>query len=252
MSLLDKDDDHIEIDENKDYLSELVGDGKKFKSEKDLARGKYESDLMIETMKRRMDEMREDFLKAQDELKTRASIEEMLDRIASKGQPDNRDDNHMRKEDEKPVLDPAKLDSLFDEKIISWEARKKAEANRKEVESKLREQYGNDYKTVLSKQVNELGLSVEEMDAMAAKSPKAFFRTFGLDRPAGESYDAPPRSNQRSTFAPDTGEKRTWSFYKKMRQEKPDLYFSAKIHNQMLKDMEVLGDKFKDGDFNQY
>lgn len=251
-NLLDKDDDHIEIDENKDYLAELVGEGKKFKSEKDLARGKYESDLMIETMKRRMDEMRDDFMKAQEELKTRASIEAMLDQMANRNQSGDREDNHMRKEDEKPVLDPNELDSLFDKKLSNWEARKRAENNRNEVESKLKERYGNNYKTVLAKQVDELGLSAEEVESMAQKSPKAFFRTFGLDRQESENFEAPMRSRERSGYTPDGSQKRTWSYYKKLRQNNPNEYYSAKIHNQMLKDMEVLGKEFEDGDYNIY
>lgn len=251
-SLLDKDDDHIDIDENKDYEAELVGDGKKFKTTKDMAKGKYLADRQVEVLTRRMDEMREDYLKAQDELKTRASIESMLDQIATRDHSTNRDDTTMRNEDKKPVLDPDQLDSLIDTRISSYEKTRIQQANRAAVEAKLKERYGNNYKSVLSKQVEELGMSAEDVDSMANRSPKAFFKTFGLDKTETETFEAPLRNNQRSSFTPDTGEKRTWSYYKKIRKSDPTQYYTAKIHNQMLKDMDILGKDFEDGDYNLY
>lgn len=250
-NLLDKDDDHVEIDESKNYLTELVGEGKKFKTPEDMAKGKYLADQQIEIMKRRMDEMREDFLKAQEELKTRASIEEMLDRAATRNQ-DNRDNTEMREMDKKPLLDPNELESLFDKKLSMYEKQKTAEANRVEVESKLKERYGNNYKSVLAKQAEELNISGDELTYMAERNPKLFFKTFELDRQNNESFDAPIRGTTRNTFTPNTGEKRTWSYYKKMRKDNPTEYYSGKVQNQIIKDMQELGDAFQDGDFNIY
>ncbi len=253
VNLLDKDDDQIDIDENKNYLVELVGDGKKFKTAEDMAKGKYLADQQIEIMKRRMDEMREDFLKAQEELKTRASIEEMLDRAASRdNQSNNRDNTDMRDMDMKPVLDPNELKSLISNEVNSLREEDRRKANRVEVESKLKERFGNNYQSALAKQAEELNISGDELTAMAERNPKLFFKTFGLDRSSNESFDAPIRGSQRTTFAPNTGEKRTWSYYKKMRQNSPTEYYSGKIQNQIIKDMAELGSDFEDGDFNIY
>ena len=46
-NLLDAALDLDTVDPNKNYLTELVGDGKKFKTQEELARGKYESDLYL-------------------------------------------------------------------------------------------------------------------------------------------------------------------------------------------------------------
>jgi len=43
---------------------------------------------------------------------------------------------------------------------------------------------------------------------------------------------------------------RTWSFYEKLRKENPNLYRTAKTHEQMVKDAAALGPNFEDGDFN--
>ena len=43
---------------------------------------------------------------------------------------------------------------------------------------------------------------------------------------------------------------RTWSFYEKLRKENPNLYRTAKTHEQMVQDAMALGDDFKDGNYD--
>src|SRR2546426_10450626 len=93
-NLLDNTDLPPEVDPNKDYLAELVGDGKKFKTSQDLARGKFEADQYIEVLKRRQDEMRADYLKISEESKTRATLDDLVKRLenrsASNDEPDEK------------------------------------------------------------------------------------------------------------------------------------------------------------------
>jgi hypothetical protein len=44
---------------------------------------------------------------------------------------------------------------------------------------------------------------------------------------------------------------RTWSYYEKLRKENPNLYRTAKTHEQMVQDAMALGDEFKDGDYDE-
>jgi hypothetical protein len=70
------------VDENVDYVTELVGEGKKFKDISGLARGKAEADLTIEVLKKKLDDLNK-------ELTTRASLETFLDQMkAEKGAKD--------------------------------------------------------------------------------------------------------------------------------------------------------------------
>ena len=75
-----------QIDPNKDYLAELVGEGKKFKTDKDLARGKYEADLYVKTLERQLDELRNDHLKLREDYTARAKLEELLGQLEAKSQ----------------------------------------------------------------------------------------------------------------------------------------------------------------------
>src|SRR6478752_10635011 len=81
MNILDNTNqpDPVQIDPNKNYLEELVGEGRKFKSPEELARGKAESDLYIEHMKGRMDELRQDYTKLHNEYNAGPKLKETLD-----------------------------------------------------------------------------------------------------------------------------------------------------------------------------
>src|SRR4029450_8159059 len=76
MTDLFSDESDINVDPNKNYLEELVGEGKKFKTPEDLARGKAESDSFIERLQKELHGLR-------NELKSRLQLEEVVDRISS-------------------------------------------------------------------------------------------------------------------------------------------------------------------------
>jgi hypothetical protein len=78
------------------------------------------------------------------------------------------------------------------------------------------------------------------------KSPKAFFSTMGLnDSPSISQFQAPPRTERSDHFLPNTS-KRTWSYYEKLRQEKPEVYYDRKTLLQLDKDSQALGEAFFD------
>jgi len=72
------------IDPSKNYLAELVGEGKKFKTQEDLARGKAESDAYIKILEKRSDELRNDYLKLRDDYSSRAKLEEVVDQLTKR------------------------------------------------------------------------------------------------------------------------------------------------------------------------
>lgn len=263
-SLLDDVDqtDVVRIDENRDYLAELTGPGGKYdraKYQSDtemwqaIAKGKVLADVTVEHRNKKIDELRADYTKLRDEYNTGPKLQELLDQLTKRQQLLSNDEtlDVNEAENQKPGIDLAEIENLVSNKIQETERRKREEANLSIVKSKLKERYGNNANNVLIEQVEKLGLTVEDAEALAKKSPEAFMRTLGLDQqPQGETFQSPPTSNQRSdTFLPSS-QKRTWSYYQKMKKENPDLYYSPKISNQMVQDAAALGDAFKDGDYH--
>lgn len=249
-SLFDQNDDNTpQLDQNKNYLEELVGEGKKFKTVEDLARGKAESDLYIQTVNRRSDELREDYLKLREEATAQAKLQELIDRLENSNnrQPPQLPEEHLERQ---PQFDPNKLDSLIEEKFNKIETTRKATNNFNEVQKKLKEQFGNNYQSLLQEQMDKLDLTTEDINSLARKSPTAFFNTLGLNQPQQENLLTPPRSSQSSGFKPQSKEKRTWSYYENLRKANPKLYYDPKIANQMHDDAIALGQEFQDGDFH--
>src|SRR5262245_42940262 len=152
MSLLDNQIVEDNFDENKDYLEELVGDGKKFKDLAALAKGKAHSDHYITQKERQYDALYADYLELKKQSETTAKLQELIDRFENTPKEDtNTSSGNLENQ-----FDPSEIDSLLERKLSEAKVRERREANRKEVESKLIERYGNNYKSALRQQVNSL------------------------------------------------------------------------------------------------
>src|SRR5258708_1935894 len=251
QELLSKDDD-IDlpiVDPSKDYLKELVGEGKKFKTPEDLAKGKFEADQMVEILKRRSDEFREEYLKERQRNTTQDKLEEVPKQLTKKqieGKlPEADETNNQSK------FDPKQLESLVSNQIREYEMTRQQTSNFNMVKDKLQQRYGTNYKTAVQKQIDELGINAEELDHMARKQPKVLLRTLGLDKePETNLFQSPPRNQQRSdSFAPTGSQKRTWSYYQNLKKTNKDLYLDRNTAIQMQRDAIELGDAFRDGDY---
>lgn len=223
-----------QVDPDKNYLTELVGEGKKFKSPEDLARGKYEADEFIRMKNAEYDKLREDYLKLHEQFKAKASMEELVDRL-SNVQPQNRD--NTTDADNKPAYDPREVESLIASKYQEFETQKTAQQNFKLVQDKLQERYGDNYPSVIKQQIESLGLTREFVDDLARKHPQVLLKTLGVnDQPPTETFRSPPRSSVRNdNFAPHTP-KRDWQYYENLRKNSPAIYTNPKTQLQMHED----------------
>ena len=244
-SLLGNSDDN-QIDPNKNYLEELVGDEKKFKSVEDLAKGKYMSDLHISILEQRLDESREMYKEAADQAKAAEKLQDLLTRLENQNDLSSREQNQNSNEDAKTALDPTQIEALITQNFQKMKDKDKQEVNFNIVMEKVREKFGENYSNTLREQAKELDLTVDEVDSLARRNPKAFFKTFGLDdNRSVDSFQTPPGSTRSTTFAPKV-QKRTMSYYKELRKTNPNLYLDPKIAVQMDKDALALGEAFFD------
>jgi hypothetical protein len=230
------------------YIEELVGENKKFKTVDDLAKGKYEADLYIKDLERQKDELRTDYLKLREDSMARAKLEEMIDKISAQR---TSSEAPTAKESEKPAFDMSNIDEILERKLKEKELSRSKDQNTKMITDALKERYGQSYMDVLQKQTEELGLSKEAVNYLAETSPRALMKQLGLDEaPRTDPFRTPPRN---SPFLSPKGEqKRTWSYYKKLKDENPTLYLNPKTQVQMHKDYQAYGRDFEDGDFLAY
>jgi len=246
--------DNETIDTNKNYLQELVGEGKKFKSPEELARGKAESDLYIKHLERGRDELREDYLKLREESVARQKLEELIGQLESKTQqPTPSADTQKPDGNIQPQYDSKAIESLVSSKIQEHELTRKQEQNFNAVRAKLQERFGTNYQASLKTQIDSLGLTEDFINDLARKHPTVLFKTLGIDAPVQrENFQSPPRSDQSSnSFSPQTN-KRTWNYYQNLKNTSPKVYWDPKTQVQMMHDSVQLGDEFKDGDYERF
>src|SRR5260370_19729043 len=124
--LADTEEPVLDIDPNKNYLGELVGEGKKVKDPESLAKGKYISDNYIQILERRLDEMRSDYSNLSKEYNARPKLEELINQITQKQSASS--EEPVTKETV-PAIDPKEIESLVSNKMQEYRASEKAQEN---------------------------------------------------------------------------------------------------------------------------
>lgn len=123
------------------------------------------------------------------ELEKRASLEEQLAKFTTTRQP----------EPAEPTSEPAKafdenaLQDMVQRTLNQERAKTAATQNLSEVRGALVAKFGDKAQEEVANRASALGLSMEQVDAMAATSPKALLQLFNASAPATTS--APQRSS---------------------------------------------------------
>lgn len=241
-----------QVDPNKDYLSELVGDGKKFKDTRELAKSKAHADSLIKLHETQMDQMREEMEKLRDENMAKAKLTDLLDQWQNreKAPPQKK----TKDEDKSPSMDTKQIESLIDTRLQDREQSRKQTDNYNFVKTKLIEQHGREYDKALSQQMSDLGIDEKYLNDMARNAPKALLKMLGIDEnpPVRDPFRAPPRSQMNQNQYKPLTQERTWDWYQKLKEANPKKYYTRETNVQMHKDALSLGDRFEDGDFNRF
>jgi prefoldin subunit 5 len=226
-------------------LNDLVGEGKKFKTPDDLAKAKLESDRFIEKLQNEQRELRE-------ELSKRLSAEEALKRAREAGSVVAPQEPPDRSPSPQPRQETTDIGSEVDRILRRREQENTAKSNIDTVTSKMKDLYGNVDKAaeVVQNKSQELGMSVEKLQALASENPKAFFQLLGVqDKPAG-SPQTSSWNNVKNTTAmknaagSTTTVPGTYKYYEEIRKSDPAAYFSPRVQLQMDKDAREKGEKF--------
>lgn len=237
----------VQVDPDKDYLAELVGDGKKFAEVTDLARGKAEADLFIEQLKQENATFRE-------KLREATTYDKLMnDLAATKTNGENPNDNSSNQEN--PSGEPGadgvtftqeQIDQLLEQKLSEHQSRTKQAENVQKVQSEFVERFGDKASTVLRSIGESNGLNGDELREMAAQRPQVIINLAKqMERPQTNETpdlfsDATPRATtDQFRTAPETGFK-TKAYFDKMKKSDPQRYLrpetELEMHRLALKD----------------
>jgi len=219
-----------------------------------FAQRKYDADKYVDMLTRQKDEMRDAYLRLQEESNSRATKAD-LETLATQMRDLTSNNNPTVKEETKPAIDPKQIEDLISSKLSQIEENKKRVDNFNSVKNKLVEKYGENYHNSLKQQLDDLGMSSSELTELAERNPRLVFKTLGLEaqqETRTRDFFTPPRSQQNTTAAPPPQQERTWSYYQQLKQTNPRSWMSRETQLQMHNDALRLGDKFEDGDYSKY
>lgn len=208
-------------------LSKLVGEDKKFKSVEDLARGKLESDLLIEELKVKLARKEEEAAK---ESSAKSKLDDILQKLEQNKNPNSGDNTN-------PVLDEDKIAKIVQAQMTNAEKRRTAEQNIDTTNAKLNEIYGDKAKERVEAKAKELGISMAKLKEISSESPSAFYSMIGISDVKKETPASPNKSSVNTAakeFAPDY-KVGTKEYYKELRRKDPIEYYNKHIFEVMDK-----------------
>lgn len=218
--------------------AELVGEGKKFKTVDDLAKGKLEADNFIEKLKTENAALRE-------ALDSDGSPDEVLKRINDLLQSKGSENATATKGNQ------SQSESLTEEKVLELLSKREQEAKiRRNVElfnSNVNKAFGEKTGEVLATRLGELGMERETFNDLAARNPNAALRILGL-KDTGATGGSMDSSINTEAYFGDAGKgndgKQNFAYFQKMRREMGMAYYEPEIQKQVFESRKKLGDAF--------
>lgn len=241
--------DQMTVDPNKNYFEELVGEGKKFATPEELARGKAESDTFINRITEENKTLRE-------ELKTHNTLQSAIDQlraekeaqsIQSQGNQHQTDDDvnqHSQgSQNQDNALTKESVEAIVQEAISNTRSEMISEQNMSRVVNSLTEQFGPNFQTVVTGRAQELGLGENYLTNLAKEQPKAFLALMGVsESPQSVQQQAAPDSARSNPG--NSKDVKNFNYYEEIRKKDPDLYNSVAMHHEMMAALEEQGDDF--------
>lgn len=230
--------------ENTNYMEELVGEGKKYASVDDALKALHHAQQHIPRVEAEAQGVR-------DELKSRLALEDLVDKLqkaqaeAGVSNPGEPPQNEQPNEQATPPVPPAtgltkeELEALVQRTLVQDKEQSSFNTNVDTVASELQAKWGPGYRSMMAEKAQELGMSQEDLLALAGKSPKAFYNTVGVSTAPAQATNphAPPTSQGRP--ASPNSNARTWDYYTNLRRENPSLYWSKETQNEIFKGVEA-------------
>jgi hypothetical protein len=215
----------ITIDETKDYLVELVGEGKKFKDPKDLAKGKAYSDAHIANLEKTLNSLRE-------ELHTRKTAEELINQMTSvrrNNDPVITQEPNLEVNNQIKGMSPEDVEKLLTDRDV----KRRKDENLNQATQKLKETFGEQAASAVANRARELGVEPSYLRSLAQEAPSAFIALFNKQSDVQEDvFRAPPTSSYRPPLKQGLTDK--WSELTTIRKTDPNTFYGAAHQRKLM------------------
>ncbi len=222
------------------YVEQLVGEGKKYASVEEAIKGLAFAQDHIKNLEQEQAALRDEYNKA-------LTTAEVLERVRERQPPTPPVTPPAQVTPTPPVAETPDLDERIRDNIRKTREEETLKANITEVATRLVAIYGSEEKAneVVKAKAAELGVSVEFLQDVAAKSPKALFAQLGVSVDSLNTNIA-PRSEINVGISPNRGAPKpgTMAAYEELRKTDPKMYWTPRIQTQLHKDALEKGSAF--------
>lgn len=222
-----------------DLMTELVGEGKKYKTVEDLARSRLEADIHIKRVETENAEMREKLAKA-------ASVEDILAAVKAQGAVSaNETPDPEDRTTASPGLTTEQVAKIVAEQVSGIRTKEVRDTNRSKANAEMIRLFGDKAQEVFLKEATtpELQATYKEL---AELNPDKFVAIFKKPETNTQNVDTGGKNIQALNLNQDLGglQPGTQAFYSALRKKEPKTYFAAATQLQMHKDAMSNPDKY--------
>lgn len=228
-------------------LAELVGEGKKFATIEDLAKGKLESDQFIEQLQNENKLVREQMAELEAKKVKEHTVADLVDAVKQANKQATEEGNQPISEDRLSTM----VREIMEGEL---EAQTRAE-NRSRANKAVLDKVNGDVeaaRSYVAERAKELGMSVENLEVLSESSPSAFLKLIGQEPHTGSQSTAGIHNTANTARLEGTAKQdvidghHTKHYYDKLKAELgPAKYWNdTKIQAQYLKDATALADRF--------
>lgn len=170
-------------------VSDLVGEGKKYRDVNSALNSIKPAQEHIQKLENDNKELREKVQQLESDLQARESVQSVLDKLGKTGDSEQQNS-----------LDPESVKQLVYGALEERETVTTAKQNVQTVNDKLVSTFGEKAREVVAQKASDLGMSVNDLQQLAARSPKAVLAYFDVK----ENKEANVRPAQTNPSALDS------------------------------------------------
>jgi hypothetical protein len=217
----------------KAVLNELVGEGKKFQTVEDLAKGKLESDTFIEQLKTEQAALRVQLADLDKKAKEGATLKELMDKL-EKAKPNSNGNG-----DTTPTLSQDELRKLVLATVEDRETKLTRGQNRTKANDSVLQRFGGDAAKAgvyVDSRAKDLGLTKEALGELSETSPSAFAQLLGLQASNVQSRATSDlKTTNTEAFIPSTGAAKDVNYYAALKKTNSKAFWSPSTQQELFK-----------------
>lgn len=227
---------------SEDPVATLVGEGKKFKTVADLAKGKLESDNFVKQLQEENKALRE-LAQAKAEGENKTLLSELVTSLTTKANTDSTGSTQTN-QSAKTGLTEDEVNRL----IEAREQKTTAQSNVSAFNTIVSKAFADKAPQEVSARLAAVGADPQLFSQLVARSPKAALAMLGLENTStaasGGMSQREGSINTESLQNLGAGQVKNAAYFRDLRKKLGSSYYDPKIQQDLFKSRKELGDKF--------